>query len=114
MNAVTLCNFVDEAARSVQLSQSQLIVISIVEHIQQVSKEGMHIIHLWKVFQNLCELVMPAALCEFDLRNISTMSGCASRTSSQSHSLVAKPSNSRQECSCLVEGRLSSNRTFRM
>lgn len=114
MDVLTLCNFVDEAASSVQLSQSQLVVISIVEHIQQVSKEGMHVIHLWKVFQNLCELVMPAALCELDLRNITRMSGCASRKSNYSHSLIAKPANSRQERSCLVEVRLGSDCTFRM
>ncbi len=114
MDVLTLCNFVDEAASSMQLSQSQLVVISVVEHIQQVSKEGMHVIHLWKVFQNLCELIMPTALCELDLRNISTMSGCASRGAVRATVSLQSQRSSRQECSCLVEGRLSSDRTFRM
>ena len=53
-----------------QLTQGQLVVISVVEHIQQIPKEGMHVIHLGEVFQDLCELVMPAALRELDLQGI--------------------------------------------
>ena len=50
-----------------ELAQGQLVVVSVIQHIQQVPKEWMHVVHFGEVFQNLCQLIVPAALREFDL-----------------------------------------------
>ena len=47
----------------------QLVVISVIKHVQQVPKERMHVVHLGEVLQYLCELVVPAALRELDLHD---------------------------------------------
>ena len=64
----TLCDLVDEATSGVELAQGQLVVVSVIQHIQQVPKEGVHVVHLGKILQDLCQSVMPAALRELDLK----------------------------------------------
>lgn len=68
LDARTLRNLVDEAARHVQLAQRQLVVVPVVQHVQQVRVERVHIVHLGEVLQDLAQLLVPAGGRELDLR----------------------------------------------
>ncbi len=68
----TLRDLVDEAARDVQLPERELVVVAVVQHVEQVRIEWVHIVHLGEVLQDLGQLLVPVAGGEFDLRGTSS------------------------------------------
>ena len=64
----TLGDLVDEVACSVQLAQGQLVVVTVVQHVEQVAEEGVHVVQLGEVLQDLGQLVVPVGRRELDLR----------------------------------------------
>jgi len=49
----TLRHSVYEVPGHVELSKRQLIVVSIIQDVQQISVEGVNVIHFWEVIQYL-------------------------------------------------------------
>ena len=66
----TLSHFADEVAGHVELAQRKLEVVLVVQHIEQIRIEGVDVIDLGEVIQDLTQLLMPVGLRVLDLAHV--------------------------------------------
>lgn len=67
---------INQVSGGVQLSQRQLVMILIVQHIHQIRIERMHIIQFRKLGQNLRQTIVKTLLCKLDFAHVKRAYPC--------------------------------------
>lgn len=63
-------NAVNETHRLIQRAESNLVVIAIVEHVDHIGVEGMHVVQTRELVQDALNLVVKRLLSVFDLAHV--------------------------------------------
>lgn len=80
---IVFTDAIDEMLAGVDLAQSELVVILIVEHIQQTCQERMQVVENWELVQYLLQLFAECFLGEFYFAHIAARGARVAEQSAQ-------------------------------
>ena len=67
---IVLANPVDEPAGHVELAESKLVMVAIVQHVHQIGIEGMDVVKFWETINDSAQFFIHSFLHEFNLAHI--------------------------------------------